>query len=361
MTKIITISVCVLFALIAPIIGNAEPFYYTEGEQIPLKIDSNRMVIKLDSTVSRPDDQGGLIASIGRISAVETDNHTIDGFIVCSLTSAAGYDTFLDSVQAIDGIYAAEPYYRNQFDEPFLVGTRFCVAFNNRVTLSQIDSIDATFKVVRGYEIEGLSNTYVLYNTDSSGRRLLDLANAYDELPQTRYAHPIFGVRPILHSYKLYDYYNGYQFHIKKVIGRFDTATVWDFGGLLTDSVVVADIDEGVVSHEDLPPSRVLPGFDFFAGDDDPSPDQWDAHGMGTAGIVAASHCVDSVLGLSSTTGVIGLNPACKIMPVRIFGFDQSKSMDTIAMAINYAWRNGADVLTNSWGPAMYIALDFQS
>ncbi len=49
--------------------------------------------------------------------------------------------------------------------------------------------------------------------------------------------------------------------------------------------------------------------------------------------------------------GVTGVAPNCKIMPIRIFG-DKGEGATTanVANAIDFAWQNGADVLSNSWG-----------
>jgi len=39
---------------------------------------------------------------IGRITEQLVDNHLIDGFIACSLSTGDGYDSFIDSLAEID-------------------------------------------------------------------------------------------------------------------------------------------------------------------------------------------------------------------------------------------------------------------
>jgi serine protease len=151
-------------------------------------------------------------------------------------------------------------------------------------------------------------------------------------------------------AYKLYDYYNSYQPHTKKVIGTFNTASVWDFAGL-GRPIKVAVIDDGVNSHEDLPSSRVLAGYDFADDESDTRPGPNEGHGMGCSGIIAASHTTDSLTGLLSSSGVISLDPQIKILPVNIFGDSANPaSNDSIAEAVTYAYTHGADILSNSWG-----------
>jgi len=332
--------------------------YYGGGHAIPLKVDSTKVTIKFDSGLGSIERQT-LLLDIDRITEQLVDNHAIDGFVACSLSTGEGYDDFIDSVAALDGVYLVEPYYLNQLDSAFLVGTRFCVAFDEALTQSEIDNINTYYNVTINHEVNGMPNVFVLRNTDLSGYNLLDLANAYYELEETRYSHPEFGVWIQKNSYKLYDYYNNYQPHTKKVIGTFNSASVWDFAGL-KKQVNVAVIDDGVTIHEDLPDERVLTGYDF-AGDStyeepyidiDPSPGPYQAHGMGCAGIISATHTTDSIAGTSSSSGMISLNPFTFILPIKIFndsGTSDGMSFSDVATAITAAYEGGADILSNSW------------
>ncbi|HWR82691.1 MAG TPA: S8 family serine peptidase [Candidatus Deferrimicrobium sp.] len=327
--------------------------YYGGGRAIPLKVDTTKVTIKFDGGFG-VNDQELLLASIDRVVAVVTDDHCIDGFIACSLSTGQNYGGFLDSVNAIDGVYLVEPYYRNELDSVFLVGTTFYVAFNDGVTQSQIDSINAQFKVVIDHAIESMPNAFALRNTDSSGLGLLDLANGYYELDETVFSHPLFGVWIRPQQYKLYDYYNSYQWHTKRVIGSFNSASVWDFAGL-TRSVIVAVLDVGFMAHEDLPSSSMVQGFDYADGDSNYAPGihPLASHGNGCTGIIAASHTTDSASGLHDSTGIISLDPHVKIMPVKIFrdnGSSTGITPEQLGNAIYWAWGNGAEVMSNSWG-----------
>ncbi len=324
--------------------ATAQMWYGVDGP-VPLTIDSLKVTIKFDDGFS----YDGLIEQIDRVVAIIPDSHMIDGFVACSLSSAYNYDVFLDSLDTLDGIYLVERYYLTETGWPTLVGQDFCVAFYEDVTYEQIDSINALYKVVIDHERMGRPKAFLLKNTDSSGYRVVELANIYHNLPGVRYAHPDFAALITANAYTLYDYYNQYQPHIKKVIGSFNTASVWDFAGL-TRPITVAVIDWGVESHEDLPADRVLPGYDFGDDDADPSP-TFDPHGMACAGIIAASHTTDSIGGGSTNSGLISLNPNVWILPVKISNYmGIVPSVDALIKAIDYAWTHGADILSNSWG-----------
>ncbi|MEL6631805.1 MAG: S8 family serine peptidase [Bacteroidota bacterium] len=114
-------------------------------------------------------------------------------------------------------------------------------------------------------------------------------------------------------------------------------------------NIIVAVVDVGVEDHVDLfndktGTSRVLPGASMAdtvlspTGGPISDPDNPQAHGVAIAGIIAASH---------NSIGVAGIAPEVKILPIHI-----SLTLSAVseaADAINYAWKNGADIINNSW------------
>jgi subtilisin family serine protease len=106
----------------------------------------------------------------------------------------------------------------------------------------------------------------------------------------------------------------------------------------------VAVLDEGVdTSHPALKPA-VVAERDFIGDHGDSAmPDGDDAHGTSCAGIIA-----------SRDAAVPGIAPKCSLMAARIalsdgnggWVFDDYATAD----AIDWAWRQGAAVLSNSWG-----------
>ena len=126
-------------------------------------------------------------------------------------------------------------------------------------------------------------------------------------------------------------------------------------------NIVVAVIDEGVEAHEDLEndatgQSRVLPGYttsDPLNGTGAPLVTT-DNHGMAVAGVIAASH---------NTIGTSGIAPGVKILPVHVFT-DGVALPGEYADALRWAYKNGADILNNSWGydncaaPGLYQVIE---
>jgi len=104
--------------------------------------------------------------------------------------------------------------------------------------------------------------------------------------------------------------------------------------------VVVAVIDTGVdATHEDLV-GQVLPGIDFFSGDDDAADES--GHGTHVAGTIAAKR--------NNSVGGTGIAPEASILPVRVCGSGPTDGCPNtlIADGIEWAVDHGADVINLS-------------
>lgn len=117
-------------------------------------------------------------------------------------------------------------------------------------------------------------------------------------------------------------------------------------GGSGGQGVTVAVLDSGVAyanrgryrRSPDLGTSRFVPGYDFV--DDDPYPNDEYGHGTFVASTIAAT--------ANNAYGTVGVAYRAKIMPIRVLDFEGRGFPSTIARAIRYAVRNGADVVNLS-------------
>jgi thermitase len=113
----------------------------------------------------------------------------------------------------------------------------------------------------------------------------------------------------------------------------------WDFGQG-SQAVVIAIIDTGVDwRHADLAP-KMVPGYDFVNGDDDPMDDH--GHGTHCAGIAAAT--------TNNEVGIAGVGYNCSIMGLKVLSASGSGMWSDIAEAITYAADHGAKVISMSLG-----------
>ncbi|MES1223084.1 MAG: S8 family serine peptidase, partial [Bacteroidota bacterium] len=111
--------------------------------------------------------------------------------------------------------------------------------------------------------------------------------------------------------------------------------------------IKVAVIDEGVdTGHADLK-ANLLQGYDCLSGTANPGDGRplsaARAHGTNCTGIIAAV--------ANNNIGIAGIAPDSKIIPINLSAANGSFTTDAnIAAGFDYAWQNGADVISNSWG-----------
>lgn len=121
-----------------------------------------------------------------------------------------------------------------------------------------------------------------------------------------------------------------------------DANNAWNYA--TGTGIKVAIIDTGVdLNHPDLQ-GNLLSGYDATGGSSNGN-QTGNAHGTSCAGIVAAK--------ADNNLGIAGVAYNSKIIPIRIFS-GQSTTDNWIANGINWAWQNGADVLSNSYGGGSY-------
>lgn len=128
----------------------------------------------------------------------------------------------------------------------------------------------------------------------------------------------------------------GSEWHLSKI----QAPAAWD---LTTGSasVVIAVVDTGVrASHPDLAGKVLTGGYDYVAGDNDPT----DENGHGTAVAGTVSPASDNALGVA---GVTWANP---ILPVRVLDANGSGSYSSIANGITYSADHGAKIINLSLG-----------
>jgi subtilisin family serine protease len=107
-------------------------------------------------------------------------------------------------------------------------------------------------------------------------------------------------------------------------------------------ATVIAVADTGIQrSHPDLD-AKIAGGYDFVQGDT--APDDDNGHGTHVAGTAAAE--------TNNGTGVAGMCPNCKLMPVRVLDANGNGPLSTVANGIAHAANNGAKVINLSLGGA---------
>lgn len=141
---------------------------------------------------------------------------------------------------------------------------------------------------------------------------------------------------------------NQEQWAIKKV----NAEKAWALAGSKgSRKVIVAVIDTGVeLTHESLV-ANIIDGYDYLDGDDDATDTAVDSknpgHGTHCAGIIGATG--------TAANGMLGLSPLVSIMPLRFISGTGGDLMAGIK-SIDFAIKNGAKVISASWGAEVVAA-----
>ncbi|MBQ2175222.1 MAG: S8 family serine peptidase [Alphaproteobacteria bacterium] len=185
-----------------------------------------------------------------------------------------------------------------------------------------------------------LSYWYVLKCTSFSRYNALELANIFHESGLFGAAEPEF-INSI-HKTCVNDTYFNQQWNLLNS-GQYD----YSFVGLdinfceahtITSgdaSIIIAVVDGGIeLTHPDLNVCSI--SFDAHTLS---SPSQiYDNHGTACAGIIGAQS--------NNNLGITGIAPNCPLMSI---SWHEWSSAENIAEGINYARRNNASVISNSW------------
>lgn len=223
----------------------------------------------------------------------------------------------------------------------------FIDAFGNKKWLT--NKIICKPKLAQSKDIQKIFNEKMLKITKKSSlgtieieieniKNVIRIANELYETGLFEWSHPDFLIsvkRTSLPWEKQYYLNNKSQFSVNAFEG-------WEYE-LGSSEIKVAVIDDGVENHVDLCDNngntRVLNGYTPSGITLYGRPDTGDSHGQACAGIIAASH----------SSNIRGIAPEINLLPVKI-RYGEGIPASEYADAINWAWQNGADVLSNSWG-----------
>ena len=239
---------------------------------------------------------------------------------------------------------------------------RVGVEFRPGVSRRVIDSLVGAFggRIVREPRADIGSRTFWVSYPRGVGVAPFEIAAAFATHPLVRWAHPDM-ISDVRKTFAPNDPFYTSQYYMKNsaVVGGvpvdISVETAWDFettkgcGVPSSGCLTVAVIDDGVQSGHHEFDGRVDFGYDVF-GNNEPgcsncanNPSDGHSHGTSVAGIILGQH---------NGSGIAGIAPGARVVPVRIFRPISQGSGATdlqVAEGITFAWFWGAKVLSNSW------------
>lgn len=337
MKKIILTTIIVLFALSS---FAQETLKYKDNENslIEFKISTNEYFVKVNNIQKQSLQKDKSISEITEIS---------ENLVIIQDNSTSGnYKSRKSKI--------SQKLNRNISDiEPVLIykdGIRQVCNGEIIIKLRNEKMIDKLFS---DYEIKVTSNDlgenqFLIKIKDINTFKLLDLVSKLQKNSKIDFIEPNF-IR-LMKPHTNDPFFNS-QWSINNqgylggtVDADMDVDDAWSIS--TGSGVKIAIIDEGVdLTHDDLTPN-LLSGYDATGGNSNGAPSNNDAHGTSCAGIVSAV--------ANNNIGIAGIAYNAKIIPVRIAQSNSSGQWVTdnnkLANGITWAYQNGADILSNSWG-----------
>lgn len=330
--KIVILLVFVLCAQLTAISQTYDDFYYAFDQKVFLNMVSNKYVVEFPNGV----DENLFTQSNLEYNKLDSELYEVSSDIT-TLQNTFGQSYYIN------------PLYTTPDGLEISITREIVIRFNDEVTESEKASLIDNF----GLELVETTRLFDIYQVNNS----LQVSKEIFLSGLVEYSYPNFlcdityfdGYHPNdPYYYKQFYLNNTGQLindgHYGKDGADIDAPEAWEITKG-SSNITIAVIDQGVTdNHPDLPSSRQirLPGSNFGTGNEnDPSPvDSDESHGNNCAGVIGATQ--------DNWEGVSGIAPLCKIMPIRM-NVNKSTS-DLAAQAITFAYDNGADIISNSWG-----------
>jgi len=313
--------ISVLFCFITN--AQTKYFYYYNGNKIPLKLDTNSLNIISDDIKSIPTNR--------LYTPIEQDNKSYIKMQSIGNVTEREFESQLESLKKESKIVGL--YFKN--GEKSIGTSKY---FYVKIKHSNDFQLLRNFSSERNVEI--ISNVpnmplwYILAVTDSKYTSL-EMSNLYYESKLFSNVDPAF----------IFDFKgecaNDPYFKDLWGLGSINICKAWN---LSTGSDVnVAVVDHGIdKSHNDLRQNIHPLSFNTVTGKIGSDFENNKIHGTHVAGIVSAVK--------DNHLQVVGVAPNAKIMSVSN-PLDPSANISAeLASGISWAWKNGADVINNSWG-----------
>ncbi|AXG71285.1 calcium-dependent protease [Kordia sp. SMS9] len=317
--------------------------YIVKGQKVKLEPINSKIAIRFHEP-SKRSDRFKIINKINKIDSfdkrLELTKEKYTVFDTISVKTKRTFNKLNSQLKMVNEIANSTPVFKSA-DNLVIPTDRLLIGFNKPEKVNQL------INEINGEIIDKEGNEYVIKLNEVDD--IFEIISKLDKNPEIDYAEPDFIILgkhlPRLNSkYNSISNFSNYsQFQYALDITKSRDAWKYIRGN---KTINIAILDEGVDSfHEDLQ-SAIVGNYDGTDNDEFQEPFNNDAHGTACAGLVAA-------IG-KNHIGNEGVGSGCSLLAVRIAFSNSIGRWETrnhwIARSIDWSWKNGADVLSNSWG-----------
>lgn len=337
---IIMVALCVCVTTMAQ-----NSFYYYRGTKLQLIENPQKLVIISKKNTS--------IGSYAGLALVNSINDTKNKICVYGTVSTTVNAKQLKSVaQSASGNISVTSCYTNEYGKE-LIPTGYI-----HVKLLSENDRKILENTAKQYGLEIVEQNrfmplwYSLRQSNATGMSPVEIANKIYETGLFQYSSPDFTFNALEFSYDPENIYQWGLYNSQYEGLDISISEAWNYA--TGRNINIAIIDVGIeTTHQDLAANIHSLSYDTETHSS-PSKIYDDDHGTHCAGIAAAVR--------NNGIQIAGVAPDAKIMPISNKLLLSTEETIKLADGINWAWRNGADVISCSWwcmaNEAMEEAID---
>lgn len=330
--------------------------YYYKGNKISFPVNSHRLVMQLsagESLSARRNELSSLLQVPDTSIKAMANEKLVTAKLPPGL-SAAGIKSILSALGKQSYINFVHPCFTSAYGKDMGYGDELVVKLKAGTSNAVFESWVKQFRcrVQRKYAFA--DDIYIVSAGAANGYDALAVASRFFETGMFEYAAPDLTLfdglftdpNDPLYAYQWAHNNTGSPLQYNGAPGTdMKLQQAWNIS--TGAGIKIAVIDEGVdTGHADLK-ANLLQGFDCLSGTANPGDGRPLAanrgHGTACTGIIAAI--------ANNAIGVAGVAPDSRIIPINLSAANGSFTAESnIAAGFDYAWQNGADIISNSWG-----------
>ncbi|MCD8179385.1 MAG: S8 family serine peptidase [Tannerellaceae bacterium] len=262
------------------------------------------------------------------------------------MTFQNNYKSIVEQLKRVDEIQNVSPYFTGKNGEKIGLTNFFYVKLKTEKDYPLLEEYSQKHQSVIVKQNEFMPLWYILSTTKQSVKNSMELANQFYESGQFENAEPDLLLENLAlypndeYFFDQWGLYNRGQYIFTPGVD-INVRKAWTKA--TGRNITVAVLDHGIQrTHSDLIRNIHPLSYDTVNGSS-PSTIRG-SHGTAVAGIIGATG--------NNSIGVIGVAPDCKLMSISDPLIVTTTAQAQLANGLNWAWRNGADVINNSWGHA---------
>ena len=311
-------------------------FYYSDSKKIPLYENSSKAIIISSKSHTKTIQR---IPSIKSIRSITCDDYEVTVVEKKDTATLENVKKMLPSGMTATAIY---PCYKNELGCDLIPTSYIYVELKSNSDYFRLNNIAKKLGCRVINQNKFLPLWYTLCLVKDTGEDSVEIANKIMETKYFSNACPAFEMtQSISYDPSVLNQWGLYNSEYDNI--DISVSEAWNYS--TGRGVTVAIIDNGIdLSHEDLSDNLCHDSYDA-ATNSCPSKiyqeRAGDSHGTHCAGIIGAVR--------NNNTGIVGVAPESTLMSVSV-DFGSADTEAQLADGINWAWKNGADIISCSWG-----------